>query len=340
MSERRKAPTSVDIARAAGISQATVSRALNGGVVSDETRARILQISKSLGYSPNAVARGLVTSRTGLVGVVVSDITNPFYPEFLEEIGRTLADRGQQMLLQNGHAGDQQEAVELLLQQRVDGIILTAATPGLGILRDLVRRRFPLVLANRTVDLACDSVEGDNAAGAAAVVDHLYGLGHRRFAMIEGTAGTSTATQRTAGFLGRLADHGIELKDEFRVRTDFRYEQAFTGTERLLDRRYPPSAIFCHNDLLAFAALNVIKERGLRVPEDVSVVGFDNTLQSGWKSIDLTTVDQPLAAMAARSVELLGGRLAEPELPPRREVFPAELIIRGSTGRRRPRSRS
>ena len=339
MTKSPKVPTSVDIARAVGMSQATVSRALNGGVVSDETRERILAISKSLGYSPNAVARGLVTSRTGLVGVVVSDITNPFYPEFLEEIGRTLAERDQQMLLQNAATGDQEGAVELLLQQRVDGIIFMAATATIGIIRDLVRRRFPIVLANRTVDLPCDSVQGDNVAGAASIVDHLYGLGHRRFAVLEGTASTSTAVQRNQGFVGRLEEYGLELRDEFVVPTDFRYEQAFEGTQRLLDRRYPPSAIFCHNDLLAIAALNAIKDRGLRAPDDISVVGFDNTLQSRWQSINLTTVNQPLAAMAARSVELLGDRLAEPDLPPRHEVFPAELVVRGSTGRRRPRPR-
>lgn len=338
MTKSRKAPTSVDIARAAGISQATVSRALNGGVVSEATRQRILEISKQLGYSPNAVARGLVTSRTRLVGVVVSDIVNPFYPEFLEEIGRSLATGGRQMLLQNAATGDHQSAVELLLQHRVDGIIFTAATSTTDVLRELVRRRFPVVLANRTVDLDCDTVEGDNLAGAAAVVDHLHQLGHRRIALIEGTPTASTAAQRTAGFRAGLEAHGLTLRDEFLVRTDFRYEQAFEGTRRLLDRRHPPSAIFCHNDLLAIAALNAIRASGLRVPDDISVVGYDDTRQARWESIDLTTVRQPLAAMAARSVELLADRLAEPELPVRHEIFPAELRVRGSTGRRRSRS--
>src|SRR5690606_36120055 len=280
-----KGLTSIDIARAAGTSQATVSRALNGGIVSSRTRDRILAVCKELGYSPNAVARGLVTSRTRLVGVVAAEITNPFYPEFLELLGERLTANGQQMLLQHVTAGAEHDAVDLLLQQRADGIILLAATPGFTILQTLIEQGFPVVLANRTTDLACDAVEADNLAGPAAVADHLTGLGHRRIGVLEGTKATSTARQRTQGFTARLEQFGLALDPELIATTDFRYEAAYAATTRLLASPEPPSAIFCHNDLLAIAAINAATSLGVDVPHELSVAGFDNTQQSSWETV-------------------------------------------------------
>lgn len=325
-------PTSVDIARVAGTSQATVSRALNGGRVAAATRERILAISRELGYTPNATARAMVTSRTGLVGVVVSDITNPFYPEFLEEIAACLGAGRQHMLLQNAAGADEADAVDLLLQQRVDGIVFTAAVEGSGAVAGLVERRFPVVLANRVTDAGCDTVEGDNAAGAAAVVDHLADLGHRRIAVLAGTPGASTSAQRLDGFRRRLAERGLPMHPELVVPTDFHYDDAFRAATALLTGPEPPTAIVGHNDLLAFAALNAAAALGVAVPERLSVVGFDDVRQASWPTLGLTTVRQPLAGMAARSVELLNERIADPALAPRHEVLPAELIVRSTTG--------
>lgn len=318
-------PTSVDIARAAGTSQATVSRALNGGRVAAATRDRILAISRELGYTPNAAARSMVTSRTGLVGVVVSDLTNPFYPEFLEEIAGSLAARGQHMLLQN--AG----SVELLLQQRVDGIVFTAAVEGSAEVADLAARRFPVVLANRVVDAGCDTVEGDHPAGAAAVVDHLAGLGHRRIAVLAGLPGASTSARRLDGIRRRLAERGLAPPD---VReTGFDYDRAVhAATDLLTAAAEPPTAIVGLNDQVAFAALNAAAALGVAVPRELSVAGFDDVRQASWPTLGLTTVRQPLAAMAARSVALLNERIDEPDLPPRHEVLPADLVVRRTTG--------
>lgn len=334
---RRRPPTSIDIARIAGTSQATVSRALNGGMVSEALRERIIAITKELGYTPNAVARGLVTSRTGLVGVVVSDITDPFYQEFLEEIGTCLADRQQHMLLQNAARGSDREAVDLLLEQRVDGIIFTSVVDGSDVVRDLVKQHFPVVLADRVID-DCDSVEGDNSAGAAVAVDHLVGLGHRRIAVLEGTRGASTSAQRTAGFRQRIDERGLETYPELVICTNFSYDLAYEATRALLGMPEPPTAIFCHNDLLAFAALNAARAEGVRVPADLSVIGFDNTRQSGWEMLSLTTVSQPLAEMAARSVQLLHDRIANPDRAPRHEILPCRLLERGTTAPARRRS--
>ncbi|SDS08954.1 LacI family DNA-binding transcriptional regulator [Jiangella sp. DSM 45060] len=318
-------PTSVDVARAAGTSQATVSRALNGGRVAAATRDRILAISRELGYTPNAAARSMVTSRTGLVGVVVSDLTNPFYPEFLDEIAACLGARRQHMVLQN--AGD---SVELLLQQRVDGIVFTAAVEGSAAVADLVARRFPVVLANRVVDAACDTVEGDHPAGAAAVVDHLAGLGHRRIAVLAGLPGASTSARRLAGIRSRLSSLGLPVADV--VETGFDYARAVAAATSLLTGSSPPTAIVGLNDQVAFAALNAAAALGVAVPAQLSVAGFDDVRQASWPTIGLTTVRQPQAAMAARSVALLNERIDDPALPPRHEVLPAELVVRTTTG--------
>src|SRR5690606_13052344 len=160
---------------------------------------------------------------------------------------------------------------------------------------------------------------------------HLTGLGHRRIGVLEGTKATSTARQRTQGFTARLEQFGLALDPDLIATTDFRYEAAYAATTRLLASPEPPSAIFCHNDLLAIAAINAATRLGVDVPHELSVAGFDNTQQSSWETVDLTTVSQPLAAMAERAIDLLSDRLLHPELDPRHETFPCELVPRGST---------
>jgi LacI family transcriptional regulator len=317
--------TSVDVARAVGMSQATVSRALNGGTVSEATRERILAVANELGYRMNHVARGLVTRRTGLIGVVVSNILNPFYPEFIEAVAAALESSGARMLLQNG---TEEIALEVLLEQRVDGILITAATDESRGVRDLAASGFPLVLAHRTLELAVDTVESDNLAGAAAVADLLHRRGHRRVGMLAGDPGTSTARQRGAGFTRRAEELGLETRV---ADAGFAAGPALDAAAALLRAADRPTAVFCHNDTIALAVLNVARETGLRVPEDIAVVGFDDTAAAGWPIVSLTTVRQPIPRMATRAVELLTERIAAPDLAPRHEVLPVELVERSST---------
>ena len=344
--QKTRLPTSVDIARAAGVSQATVSRALNGGSASEATRRRITELTKELGYSVNGVARGLAMRRTGLVGVVVAHIRNPFYPELLESIGARLTSRGRQMLVHDANVGGEADATRLLLQQRVDGILFTTALTNSDTVAHLVRRGFPVVLSNRVTDTPCDAVEGDNVGGARAVARLLVELGHHRIAVLKGPPDASTMKQRTQGFKAQLDQLEVPLQSRFEVSTDFSYDRAYEAAGRLLALRWPPTAIFCLNDLFGFAALNAAKRRGLSVPGDISIVGFDDVAQAGWESLNLTTVRQPLAEMAKRSVQLLEERLANPSLPPRHEMFGSLLVVRGTTGPpplgrvRRPRDRS
>jgi LacI family transcriptional regulator len=329
--------TSSDIAREAGVSQATVSRVLNADPrVAPRTRARVLRVMERLNYTPNAIARGLVTNRTDLVGVVVSDIMNPFYPEFLEAIASQLGEHGRKMLLFN--AGGQSEDADdnytrVLLEQRVDGIIFTSAVRDSAMVQRLVERKFPVVLTNRYAEgVQCDMAVGDNDAGAAAVAKHLLELGHARIAVIAGDPRASTSYDRLEGFRTALAQAGHVLDDTLVRAAHFDPDAARAATLQLLALPDRPTAIFCLNDVMAFGALNAIKSLGLSVPSDVSVVGFDDIWMAGWESFELTTVHQPLTEMARSSVDLLVERLDDPGRSPRKLVFPSSLVVRHTTG--------
>jgi LacI family transcriptional regulator len=325
--------TSIDVARAAGVSQATVSRVLNEDRrVLPATRERVLEAIDRLGYRPNAIARGLVTSSTGLVGVVVSNITNPFYPELLEAIAARLAERRLKMVLHNG-VDHEDEVVRRLLEQRVDGIVLTSSSLRSGVVAELTQRRVPFVLVNRTVDdAACDSVSGENAGGGALAAEHLLELGHRRIALIAGSPQASTSRDRVAGFRSALRRAGVPLPRELVANGDFRFEPAYAAARGLLSLDRPPSAIFCANDLMAFAALSAAHRAGVPVPDRLSLVGFDALPMSGWEPFELTTVRQPLPEMARAAVGLLAARIADPERPVQRLVLASSLIVRATTG--------
>jgi LacI family transcriptional regulator len=327
--------TSWDIAREAGVSQANVSRVINGSDrVAPETRQRVMEIVQRLGYAPNAIARGLVTSRTQLVGVIVSDVTNPFYPELLEAISARLADHGLKMLFYNtGRGGADGGYIRFLQEHRVEGFIFASATLDSTVVRELAERSVPLVLTNRYVDdVDCDIVVGDNAGGAASAARHLLEFGHRRIAIIEGTPNTSTSRDRVASFRDELTRAGVGVPDELVARGDFLHDQAYRATNELLALRDRPSAIFCANDIMAIGALNAARSAGVRIPEEVSIVGFDAIAMSQWDAFRLTTVRQPQAEMARAAVDRLEKRIATPDVRSERLVFATELLVGSSTG--------
>ena len=284
--------TSWDIAREAGVSQATVSRVLNDDPrVASATRERVREVIDRLDYEPNAIARGLVTNRTNLVGVVVSDITNPFYPELLEAISQQLVTRNLRMILFDAWGADAADVFRLLLEQRVDGIIFTAALADSAVVKRLAERRLPLVLANRYVDgIACDSVRGHNARGAAEAADHLVELGHRRIAVIAGESRATTSRDRVRSFRRALRKRGVVLDAQLVRQGGFRFEQAREQVRDLLALAEPPTAIFCVNDLMAFAGLCAARDLGVSVPGRLSIIGFDDIPMAAWDVFRLTTV--------------------------------------------------
>lgn len=326
--------TSSEVAREAGVSQATVSRVLNEDPrVAPETRARVLAVIKRLNYTPNAIARGLVTSKTGLIGVVVSDIMNPFYPAFLEAITDSLREHDLRTVLFNARDQSEDEYTRVLLGQRVDGMIFTSARRNSRMVRELTERGIALVLTNRYAEVPdCDMAIGDNEGGAREVAKHLLELGHRRIAVITGDRMASTSHERLQGFRLALSDAKVELDDDLVRAAGFTSGRAKEVAEDLLGLAEPPTAIFCLNDLMAFGAVNGAIAKGVEVPGEVSIVGFDDIWMSGWESMRLTTVHQPLAEMARSSVDLLTARLAQPERPARKLVFQTRLVVRDTTG--------
>ncbi|MBB4660920.1 LacI family DNA-binding transcriptional regulator [Conexibacter arvalis] len=329
--------TSRDIAREVGLSQTTVSRALRGDPrVAPDTLARVRAAAERLAYVPDAAARWLTTGRTLTVGVVVADITNPFYPEIVEVLHAELGREGYATVLLNDPRAD--DLARHLRGRSVDGLIVVSATLDDGLAARLPRLGVPLVLLNRDLDeIAADRVLSDNVAGGALVVDHLLELGHRRIGLIAGPPNTSTARDREQGMRAALAARGLPLAPELRRAGSFSHHSGYQGCVELLRLPEPPTAVVCASDVVAFGALDAAKRLGVEVPRRLSIVGYDDIAMAGWEAFALTTIRQPLAQMAKRSVRLLLERLRPaggsppPAAPPRREVFPPHLVKRETT---------
>jgi LacI family transcriptional regulator len=325
--------TSRDVARVAGVSQATVSRVLAGSpVVRPDTRDRVLRALAATGYVPNQAARAMRTRRSGAVGVIVGRITNPFYPELLTALSRTLGEADQRMVLWDAEGPGAQTAVDAIRQRVVDGLIFTTATADLPPLVQALASSSPVVLVNRALrGVVCDQVTSDNRAGGRLVAGYLAAHGHRRCGLVSGPRGISTGDDREAGYRAGLDASGLRLPAGLVVHGEFSHADGYSAMCRLLDQDDPPTAVFCTNDLIAFGARDAARALGVRVPEDLWLVGYDDIPMASWQAFDLTTVRQPLGAIADLAVELLLARIADPERPPQTHRLPAELIVRGST---------
>lgn len=324
--------TSHDVARLAGVSQATVSRAMDPtSKVSAETRQRVRHAMDALGYVPNAAAQSLRGQRTGIVGVVIEEVSNPFYSEVLDELTRALGAAGYRSLTWNAGGGSHADALSAIRERTVDGVILTTATERTPELQAALEGSSPLVLINRTVDGAeCDVVVSENRRGGALVAQFLATNGRVRPALISGSPGASTSAERAGGFIEELAAAGVALPDHLVFSGAFSHDAAESIATRLLSRADWPDAIFCANDYMAFGVLDAIRRRGDERPSPW-VIGYDDVELASWPAFDLTTVRQPSRAMARAGVDLLLERIAAPERPPRTVLFPCELIVRGST---------
>ncbi|MBS0549733.1 MAG: LacI family DNA-binding transcriptional regulator [Proteobacteria bacterium] len=322
---------SIDVARLAGVSRSAVSRAFTeGAYVSGETRAKILKAATQLGYSPNAIARGLITRRSRMVGVVVADLSNPFYARVLEATCLKLQEAGlAPLMLSCRRSQDLDSLVPQLLAYQVDGVLIAASTLSSTLASQCARAGRPVVLINRYVNLdAVNAVTCDNVGGARAMADHLVQGGHKRIAFLAGLEDTSSSRDRERGFVGRLGELKVALFA--RESGNYTYADACSAVRRLLGRRLRPDALFCANDTMAIAAIDIARhEFGLEVPADLSVAGYDNIEAASWKGYDLTSVDQDVDRMTDAAVGLLqngdkGGK-------PRHILVPARLEKRGST---------
>jgi LacI family transcriptional regulator len=325
--------TSRDVAQLAGVSQATVSRVMSSPAkLSPATREKVRAAMDALGYVPHAGAQAMKTRRTKTIGVVVADLTNPFYPEILDELTRELDSAGYRVVLWNAGGGSHRDALSAIREHSVDGVIFTTATADSVELQTAIEQESPIVLINRIVEgLDCDQVVSSNVAGGAVVADYLVSHQKTGVAFIGGKDNASTSRDRGAGFLNRMAALGHPVPETMRFRGEFSRDTTYQLVTDLLSHPGRPKAIFCANDYMAFAALDAARRNGLSVPNDCWVIGYDDVDMAAWDSFSLTTVRQPSREMARAGASMLLERIRSPGSPTRRVEFPCELIVRKST---------
>jgi LacI family transcriptional regulator len=331
--------TSHDVARAAGLSQSTVSRALRGDPrVAPETRERVLSAAAQLGYTPNAMGRMLVEGSTRTIGMVVTDIGNPYYPNLIAPLHDELAELGYRMALfterLEGEDADRATGLESLVDRGIDGAVLTTSTLDGRVPRELVRRGLPFVLLTRVVDgVRADAVTVDNALGASLVAAEVVRFGHRRVGAILGPSDTSTGRDRERGFRAGLAAAGVPLPEGAVRRGPYTVAAGEAAMRELLALDERPTVVVCFNDLVAIGALNAAVAAGLRVPDDVSITGWDDLPMASWEICRLTTVSQSMDEMARAAARLMVERVegrAGPE--PRHVLFEPRLVLRRTLG--------
>lgn len=330
----RKRATSYDVAELAGVSQSAVSRVFQDGAsASKAMRNRVMAAADKLGYRPNAIARGLITQRSNMVGVVISKLTNLYYPEVLVQMTQRLSEHGVRVLLfALEHEGDTDTVLEQMLQFRVDGI-LTAAMFTPEQLKTVDNAHIPVVFYNRTSqDQLVSSVRCDQEEGERWLVDELVNAGHKTFGIVAGPPDSVVGIDRKTGALNELSRMGIS--DITTVSGDFGYETGRDCFMRLVQKRgSPPDAVIAANDVMAIGCIDAAREDlGLNVPDDISIVGFDGVGPARFSAYNLTTVSQPVQRMTQAAASMLIERIENPELSPEKRAF-SGMLIRGGSAR-------
>lgn len=328
-----------DVAAEAGVHVSTASRALNPetrSVVNEETAVRVIEVAERLGYRPHPLARGLRTNRTLTVGMVVPDLMNPLFPPIYAGADSVLGDLGYSVLVatDDDEPDKSRSVIMALLERRVDGLILANAHRGFAL--PTWREIVPTVLVNRSTESnAFPAIVGDHHAGIGLVVQHLADLGHTAISHIAGPQGLSTGLARRDGFLGAMEDNGLNIHSELLVEAGaFRTEAGRAACEQLISSESSFTAIVAGNDLIGLGCYDVLAGRGLSVPDDVSVTGYNDLAFIDRVDPPMTTVSVPyreMGAMAARQLlGLLGGDGGGASSYPPIELAP-ELVVREST---------
>lgn len=326
--------TSIDVARLAGVSQSAVSRFFTPGTsVSKKTADKIRAAADELGYRPNVLARSLITGKSRIIGLVVAYLENYFYPEVVEHLSKALQVEGYHVLvfISSLTADHTEQIMQEILDYQVDGIVLASVSVSSGLAARCHAAGVPLVLFNRKQDDSkLSAVTSDNRAGGRAVAEHLLSLGHRRMGYVAGFEGASTQRDRERGFLEGLQAAGLELAA--REVGNFKYEEAQAAARRMFAGSETPEAVFVCNDHMAFAVMDVLRfELGLKIPQDVSVVGFDDVPPARWPAYNLTTFRQNVDEMVSETVSTLMESITLKSAAPRQVVLDGQLVVRGST---------
>lgn len=334
--------TLADIARESGLSRSTVGRALAGnGYVSPEKKQQVLETAERLGYRASTIARALRTQQTMTLGVLVADITNPLFPAIVKGIDEVVSAAGYTLFLCNTDENSQrqQTLIRSLVDRQVDGIILVSQSiteTGVKLLKDGP----PCVFVNRIHNkIKGDYIGPDNQQGMSLLLDHLHGLGHRHIACITGPAQSSTARERKEAYLSGMAELNCEVQPGYLIEGDYRRGVGQQAADRLLDCQPPPTAILAANDFVALEVIDRLNARGLSVPEDMSVCGFDDAFGAYFSALaclqekGLTTVDQPKRELGMAAAQALLKRITLPRAAISRTILPLTLQLRDTSGR-------
>ncbi|MEU5250123.1 LacI family DNA-binding transcriptional regulator [Streptomyces longwoodensis] len=340
-------PTMADVARHAGVSVATVSHVLNDTrPVLPHTRQAVLDAIEVLGYTPNTLARSLVTARTRSIGLAVSAISNPYFTEILQGVEASALEHGYGLLIADPHDDPEHErtVVQLLHERRVDGMIVAPSAEPSALLAYLTRHRVPAVLLDRTVDTPAgasaevddaprfDQVCAENTQPMSRLVTHLAERGHRRIALVAGLPGLSTTAERISGYRLGLAAAGLPYDERLLVHGDSAAEGAQRATDRLLSLAVPPTALVTGNNAMTIGALRALRDRGRSVPEDLALCCFDDFAWADLFSPRLTAIAQPSREIGAAAVRVLLERLDAPRRPARTVRLPCAFVHRTSCG--------
>ncbi|WP_333763256.1 LacI family DNA-binding transcriptional regulator [Streptomyces sp. IBSBF 2390] len=333
-------PTMADVARSAGVSVATVSHVLNGTrPVLPHTRQAVLDAVDALGYTPNTLARSLVTSRTRSIGLAVSAISNPYYTEILQGVEAAALEAGYSLLIADPHDDPRHErkVVQLLHERRVDGMIVAPSAEPHDLVGYLSRHTVPTVFLDRLIDPRVpapffDQVCSESAEPTARLVTHLAGLGHRRIGLVAGLPGLSTTDERIAGYLDGLGAAGLGHDERLLVTGNSESAGAERATDALLALPDAPTALVTANNAMTIGALRALRRRGMSVPEDIALCCFDDFAWADLFSPRLTAVAQPSRELGAQAVRMLLDRLAEPDRPSRTVRLPCAFMHRASCG--------
>jgi DNA-binding LacI/PurR family transcriptional regulator len=328
--------TMEDVAARAGVSRALVSLVIRGSSkVSEKRRRRVLAAAAELGYRPNAMARGLASKQTRTIGVFLDELHNPFYAEIMDGVEEGAADLGYRVLI--GTAGRRDGAaratIDAFLELRADGLVLVGPRLPSAEIAAAAKSTPVVVVARSMRSPLVDSIANDEHAGARLAVRHLAELGHRSIAHVDGGAGAGARARRD-GYSRAMAELGLARETRV-VPGDYTDVAGVRAAERLLEAARLPTAVFAANDFVAAGLIDRLEETGLRVPDDLSVVGYDNTYLAALHHMSLTTIDQPRPQMGRRAMELLVERIEQARVRPVHQRVKPALVVRGSTARPR-----
>ncbi len=328
-----------DVARRSGVSVSTVSRVLNNQpYVAEDLKQRVLEAIEELGYEPSRVAQRLRMPKSRLIGVVFSDIVNPFYIDVLRGIEHVVSQEGMSVMISNANADPKREEgiIRLMQLERAAGIIIAPTQEDSPAVAKIKETGLPITVIDRQMsNVQVDTVLVDNFNGSLSAIQYLIALGHTRVGVISGPLHLTTGRERYAGYLQAMSDAGIKVDSSLTRFGDYRQSSGYALAQDLMTSTNPPTALFVANNQMTIGALNAIHQMGRKIPDDVAVIGFDDLSWAVSLNPPLSTIAQPTFEIGVNAAELLLARLRNGDRPPRTVILKTQLVVRESCGTRR-----